>query len=80
MIVYFVTISGFVNVANGCCGTGLVELGRSCNLISGSCPNPAAYVFWDAGHPSQRAYQIVLSSILQKYNNASSYLASSASN
>ena len=68
-------------MANGCCGSGLVEIAESCNLLSGSCPNPAAYVFWDAGHPTQRAYQIVVSSIVPKiYNNASSSLASSPSN
>ncbi|MED6200115.1 hypothetical protein PIB30_082099 [Stylosanthes scabra] len=58
--------SGFLNVANGCCGTGLVEIGVTCTLAVGSCPNPGAYVFWDAGHPTQRAYLLIVSSILHQ--------------
>ncbi|MED6180792.1 hypothetical protein PIB30_013684 [Stylosanthes scabra] len=58
--------SGFANVASGCCGTGLFEIGATCNLAVGSCPYPASFVFWDAGHPTQRAYQLIVSSILHQ--------------
>ncbi|KAI4336752.1 hypothetical protein L6164_015240 [Bauhinia variegata] len=59
--------SGFNNVANGCCGTGTIEIGVSCNVFNPLiCPNPSTHVFWDAGHPTQRAYEIVVSDIIRK--------------
>ncbi|KAF3446808.1 hypothetical protein FNV43_RR11988 [Rhamnella rubrinervis] len=36
--------SGFEVVGSGCCGTGLVEIGATCNPFS----NAATYVFWDS--------------------------------
>ncbi|XP_027368232.1 GDSL esterase/lipase At1g23500-like [Abrus precatorius] len=60
--------SGFVNVALGCCATGTVELGVLCNRFSQTCGNPSTSVFWDAGHPTQKAYELVVSSILQSNN------------
>ncbi|MED6148277.1 hypothetical protein PIB30_051623 [Stylosanthes scabra] len=58
--------SGFLNVANGCCGTGLVEIGVTYTLAVGSYSNPGAYFFWDASHQTQRAYQLIVSSKLHQ--------------
>ncbi|KAJ7957896.1 GDSL esterase/lipase [Quillaja saponaria] len=61
--------SGFTNVANGCCGTGTFEIGVYCNQFSlFTCASASSYVFWDSGHPTQKAYEIIVSNILQKYN------------
>ncbi|KAL9258276.1 GDSL esterase/lipase-like protein [Drosera capensis] len=53
---------GFEVVGKGCCGTGFFEEGPLCNIFSSliSCPNASKYVFWDASHPTQAAYNIVL--------------------
>ncbi|GAB2260096.1 hypothetical protein Droror1_Dr00010951 [Drosera rotundifolia] len=53
---------GFEVVDKGCCGTGLFEEGPLCNIFSTliSCPNASKYVFWDASHPTQAAYNIIL--------------------
>ncbi|KAL9258277.1 GDSL esterase/lipase-like protein [Drosera capensis] len=53
---------GFEVVDKGCCGTGLFEEGPLCNIVSTliSCPNASKYVFWDASHPTQAAYNIIV--------------------
>ncbi|MED6148276.1 hypothetical protein PIB30_051622 [Stylosanthes scabra] len=56
--------AGFSNVANGCCGRGQTEMATTCTLLVGSCPNPKSYVFWDAGHPTRRAYEVIAEAIL----------------
>ncbi|QHN84021.1 GDSL esterase/lipase [Arachis hypogaea] len=68
--------SGFVNAANGCCGTGTYEVAETCNMLVPSCPNPASYVFWDAAHPSQAAYERVVASILSSKPKLNNYNAS----
>lgn len=49
----------------GCCGTGLLEEGPLCNELTPTCPNPSNYLFWDAIHPSQKAYH-TLAKVFQK--------------
>ncbi|XP_061366014.1 GDSL esterase/lipase At1g23500-like [Gastrolobium bilobum] len=68
--------AGFISAVNGCCGTGTLEMGSSCNVLIGSCPNPSAHVFWDAGHPTQRTYELIVASILQTHNVSNSIAAS----
>ncbi|MCL7024524.1 hypothetical protein MKW94_007717 [Papaver nudicaule] len=51
---------GFENAEKGCCATGTIELGILCKAGNAlSCPDPSKYVFWDAVHPSEKAYGIL---------------------
>lgn len=44
----------------GCCGTGFVETGILCALDDAlACDDADKYVFFDAVHPSERAYKII---------------------
>ncbi|TYI75413.1 hypothetical protein E1A91_D06G002200v1 [Gossypium mustelinum] len=47
-------------------GTGLIELNYGCNelLSSFTCSNSSSHVFWDAGHPSERAYRMIISQVV----------------
>ncbi|PON79012.1 Lipase [Parasponia andersonii] len=47
---------GFQRTLQGCCGTGLFELGPLCIVGMPTCPNASKYIFWDSMHPSQAAY------------------------
>ncbi|MED6145705.1 hypothetical protein PIB30_027952 [Stylosanthes scabra] len=47
---------GFDEVGSGCCGSGYIEASILCNKISGACSDPSKYVFWDAIHPTDKAY------------------------
>jgi len=60
-----IIISGFTDAGEGCCGTAPFGVSGLCSLMA-VCPNPSTYVFWDYGHPTERAYQLVVNSILQK--------------
>ncbi|CAM0950751.1 unnamed protein product [Alopecurus aequalis] len=56
---------GFENSVHGCCGTGYVETGVLCSLDNGlTCDNADKYVFFDAVHPSERAYKIIAGAII----------------
>ncbi|XP_012449439.2 uncharacterized protein LOC105772608 [Gossypium raimondii] len=57
---------GFEDSSHGCCGTGLIELNYGCNelLSSFTCSNSSSHVFWDAGHPSERAYRMIISQVV----------------
>ncbi|KAL6600587.1 hypothetical protein ACP70R_045387 [Stipagrostis hirtigluma subsp. patula] len=56
---------GFENSVRGCCGTGTFETGVLCSIDNAlSCKNADKFVFFDAVHPSQRAYKIVANAIL----------------
>ncbi|KAA3476305.1 GDSL esterase/lipase EXL1-like [Gossypium australe] len=57
---------GFEDSSHGCCGTGLIELNYGCNelLSSFTCCNSSSHVFWDAGHPSERAYRMIISQVV----------------
>ncbi|XP_058075078.1 GDSL esterase/lipase At2g40250-like [Magnolia sinica] len=48
---------GFEDTTRGCCGTGLVEMAAMCNSLSVTCRNASNFLFWDAIHPTQSAYQ-----------------------
>ncbi|XP_031265521.1 GDSL esterase/lipase EXL3-like [Pistacia vera] len=62
---------GFEISDKGCCGTGNIEVAELCNRFTSSvCSNASSYVFWDSYHPTERAYKVLTTSILQKYINA----------
>ncbi|KAF2319153.1 hypothetical protein GH714_013609 [Hevea brasiliensis] len=48
---------GFKQTLKGCCGTGLVEVGITCNVTTPICSDRSEYVFWDAVHPSLKTYR-----------------------
>ncbi|KAF3557091.1 hypothetical protein F2Q69_00016954 [Brassica cretica] len=48
---------GFKVTKKGCCGTGYLETGFMCNVISKTCPNHSDHLFWDSIHPSEAAYK-----------------------
>ncbi|XP_057972786.1 GDSL esterase/lipase At1g06990-like [Malania oleifera] len=55
---------GFVVADRGCCGTGLTETGPLCSQITPTCTNSSQYMFWDCLHPTQAAYSILATSLL----------------
>ncbi|CAN6482709.1 unnamed protein product [Victoria cruziana] len=55
---------GFLEVKRGCCGTGLFEIGYSCNPYTPICTDRSSYVFWDAIHPTQQTYDILFNTIV----------------
>ncbi|PON77980.1 Lipase [Parasponia andersonii] len=48
---------GFVETEKGCCGTGLVEAGPTCNVLTPTCHEASKYLFWDSIHPSEATYK-----------------------
>lgn len=50
-------MTGFVETARGCCGTGLFEAGQLCNPLTPVCSSPSQYLFWDCIHPGESAYR-----------------------
>ncbi|XP_010266840.1 PREDICTED: GDSL esterase/lipase EXL3-like [Nelumbo nucifera] len=60
---------GFEESSKGCCGTGNLEVTTAlCNeLTPFTCTDVSKYVFWDSFHPTQKAYEILLNPLLQKY-------------
>ncbi|KAL9380125.1 hypothetical protein Peur_028607 [Populus x canadensis] len=57
---------GFVETHKGCCGTGVVEAGSTCNKATPTCGNASQFMFWDAIHPSESAYKF-LTEYLEKF-------------
>ncbi|XP_031494545.1 GDSL esterase/lipase At5g45960-like [Nymphaea colorata] len=55
---------GFEEVKRGCCGTGLIEMGYSCNPYTPICPDRSSYLFWDAIHPTQKTYNILFNTVI----------------
>ncbi|GAU22636.1 hypothetical protein TSUD_234580, partial [Trifolium subterraneum] len=56
---------GFDVADRGCCGTGDLEVGIFCNHYSSSiCSNSSRYIFWDSFHPTQEAYNLLSSMVL----------------
>ncbi|XP_065864523.1 GDSL esterase/lipase EXL4-like [Euphorbia lathyris] len=49
---------GFKNPSIGCCCAGLLP-----------CPKVEDHVFWDIAHPTEKAYRIMLNTIIPKYSN-----------
>ncbi|KAF8026069.1 hypothetical protein BT93_F2783 [Corymbia citriodora subsp. variegata] len=62
------TSFGFEDANSGCCGTGIVKVSFSCNMNSYVCPDASKYVFWDAVHPTERAYSIVFDAELPNFD------------
>ena len=58
-------VEGFVQTLQGCCGTGLLEMGPVCNVLDPTCPDPSKYLFWDAVHLTQAAYRFLAESGLR---------------
>ncbi|KAI3993505.1 hypothetical protein MKX01_002518 [Papaver californicum] len=56
---------GFEVTGQGCCGTGMIEMGFLCSGLSPSCSDASKYMFWDAVHPTEATYR-TLASILQQ--------------
>lgn len=49
-------MTGFIETARGCCGSGLFEAGQLCNPLTPVCRNPLQYLFWDCIHLGESAY------------------------
>ncbi|ESQ29572.1 hypothetical protein EUTSA_v10024141mg [Eutrema salsugineum] len=59
---------GFEVANRGCCGTGLVAISYMCNSLNPfTCTNSSAYIFWDSYHPTERAYQVIVDTLLDKF-------------
>jgi len=67
---------GFENSVRGCCGTGYFETGVLCSLDNAlTCEDADKYVFFDAVHPSQRAYKIIADAIVHAASHRSTRVA-----
>ncbi|RDX64832.1 GDSL esterase/lipase EXL3, partial [Mucuna pruriens] len=55
---------GFEVADKGCCGTGDIEVSVLCNRLSPVCSNTSNYIFWDSFHPTQAAYNVLSSTVL----------------
>ncbi|ESW28179.1 hypothetical protein PHAVU_003G265500 [Phaseolus vulgaris] len=62
---------GFEEAMKGCCGTGNIEASILCNRYAiNTCSNSSDYLFWDSYHPTEHAYNILSSIVLDnKINN-----------
>ncbi|XP_074279107.1 GDSL esterase/lipase EXL3-like [Silene latifolia] len=60
---------GFEQVTRGCCGTGLIEVAESCNKFDTVCSDDTKYLFWDSYHPTERGYELLSTTFLNKYIN-----------
>ncbi|XP_024004865.1 GDSL esterase/lipase At3g43570 isoform X3 [Eutrema salsugineum] len=59
---------GFEVADRGCCGSGALAVSYMCNILNPfTCSNSSAYVFWDSYHPTERAYQVIVDNLLDKY-------------
>ncbi|XP_050209213.1 GDSL esterase/lipase At2g40250-like [Mercurialis annua] len=50
---------GLTRTLEGCCGSGVVEMGPLCNSMEAICGDASKYMFWDAVHPTQPAYYVI---------------------
>ncbi|XVE78523.1 hypothetical protein DITRI_Ditri13aG0151900 [Diplodiscus trichospermus] len=56
---------GFEVAEEGCCGTGLFEMGILCNRHNPlTCSDANKFVFWDAIHPSQKTNKLIADHVL----------------
>jgi phospholipase/lecithinase/hemolysin len=56
----------FENVAQGCCGTGVIEMSVLCGVDAAfTCQDADKYAFFDSVHPSQRTYKILADAIIR---------------
>ncbi|OVA06670.1 Lipase [Macleaya cordata] len=59
---------GFEEANKGCCGTGKIESVVLCNDLNPfTCDDVSKYVFWDSYHPTEKAYEIIVGSIIKNY-------------
>ncbi|ESQ29567.1 hypothetical protein EUTSA_v10023563mg [Eutrema salsugineum] len=59
---------GFEVADKGCCGTGALAVSYMCNSLNPfTCSNSSAYIFWDSYHPTERAYQVLVDKLFDKY-------------
>ncbi|XP_062089265.1 GDSL esterase/lipase At2g40250-like [Humulus lupulus] len=57
---------GFVQTLQGCCGTGLFEVGPVCLAGMATCLDASKYIFWDSAHPTQAAYMALANQFSQQ--------------
>jgi phospholipase/lecithinase/hemolysin len=55
--------TGFENGDGSCCGFANIELLCSSFTLK-VCPDTTQYVFWDSYHPTEKAYKILVTKIL----------------
>ncbi|KAL3676305.1 hypothetical protein R1sor_026253 [Riccia sorocarpa] len=57
-------------VGIACCGTGTIENGPLCNILSvGTCSNAAAYLYWDADHYTEKGWRIIVGAFIEDLKN-----------
>jgi phospholipase/lecithinase/hemolysin len=59
----FFSGTGFENGDGSCCGIANIELLCSSFTLK-VCPDTTQYVFWDSYHPTEKAYKILVTKIL----------------
>ncbi|XP_023888314.2 GDSL esterase/lipase At1g06990 [Quercus suber] len=57
---------GFVETSKGCCGTGYVEVGNSCNSLTPTCERDSQYLFFDCIHPSEATNHYISKNIVKQ--------------
>ncbi|KAK7360226.1 hypothetical protein VNO77_02208 [Canavalia gladiata] len=60
---------GFTVEGSSCCGIVNLELGFLCSVTLQVCEDASRYVFWDAYHPTEKAYHILVTNIMKKNMN-----------
>ncbi|OWM74967.1 hypothetical protein CDL15_Pgr021318 [Punica granatum] len=63
--------SGFQVTYPGCCPVGLAG-GILCHPSLFGCADVSKYVFWDAAHPTERAYKVLVAEITRKFTSSPS--------
>ncbi|KAL2899228.1 hypothetical protein RDABS01_024310 [Bienertia sinuspersici] len=58
--------NGFKVTDRGCCGTGYLETGSLCNVLTPTCKNASEFIFWDSAHPTEAVYQYVHDYLLEE--------------
>ncbi|KAK9150314.1 hypothetical protein Syun_008623 [Stephania yunnanensis] len=58
---------GLAVTSRGCCGSGRVEFGHTCEGKS-TCKDPSKYMFWDAVHPTESMYKIIADGVTKMLN------------
>ncbi|KAK8956688.1 GDSL esterase/lipase EXL3 [Platanthera zijinensis] len=67
-IILNASIYGFTESNRGCCGTGTLEVTLTCNsLTTVTCEDASKFVFWDSYHLTERAYEILITKLIQRY-------------
>ncbi|CAN1163290.1 GDSL esterase/lipase EXL3 [Linum perenne] len=62
---------GFEVAEKGCCGTGAIEVAILCNKLTPvTCPNIGSHIFWDSYHPTEKAYRVITTQLLDQYAGA----------